>query len=768
MNILQSAKWLFSKTSTSIDFEESVRRRLFVLFSMSILIPLIPFGILHLVNGAYVWGCSIFLTSAAIIGLVVIVRLRKWRKTIYRLSVMLFLFLFTYWTYTGTIQGLGSLWFLGTSPYIFFLLGKREGTAWCMAVGCIIAVIFFNPLSLPGVFSYSLEYSARYLILYFIIFLFTHYYESTRERYKNAMLEEHGKLLLEKEQLLQTKNELEHSNTLLNEEIVVRKQAQNELMEHKENLERMIAERTSELSEKNTELQASEKRYRLLADNINDVIWMANNDLSLTYISPSVEKMLGYSAPEAISLGLKQLCIPESFDQLWHLYEETLKTVKEKEDAKERHLTLECKFFKKDKNIVNVEITLSLIIGHQSEVIGVGGITRDIGERVKSQREKEKIQIQLAQSQKMEAVGTLAGGVAHDFNNMLSAIIGYSELSLQEMNSSNPLRKNLDRILDAARRSANLTRQLLAFARKQTIVPEILDINEAVGSVLKMIRRLIGENIELAWLPGTCSCRIKMDPTQIDQILVNLCVNARDAISGVGRITIETGMVSYDGENTECRPGTYVLLSVSDNGQGMDRETLNHIFEPFFTTKKLGAGTGMGLATVYGIVKQNKGMINVYSEAQLGTTFKIYLPCYFAEPQMYKTENIAEMPQGRGETILMVEDDPMILEMGKEMLQKIGYKVISANTPFEAMRLTEELKDKIHLVLTDVIMPEMNGRELMEKLQKIRPDIKYMYMSGYTADIIARQGVLDQGIQFIQKPFSHSGLAAKVREAICE
>ena len=291
MNILKSGNKLFAEAplrKAPIDFEELVRRRLFNVFCISILIPLSIFGIMHIVNGDYVWGISIFLAAVTISGLLVTLSFLRYRKPIYRLSIIIFLFLFSYWTYTGTIKGLGSIWFLGTSPYFFFLLGKWEGTVWGILTGIIIAIIFFNPFSLPGVFHYSLDYSVRYLILYFIIFIFTYFYEHTREHYRSAMLKEQSSLLLEKEQLSQAKKDLENTNTLLNEEIGIRTQAENDLLEHKANLEQIVTKRTSELREKNIELQASETRYRLLADNVNDIIWMADMDLSFTYVSPSV------------------------------------------------------------------------------------------------------------------------------------------------------------------------------------------------------------------------------------------------------------------------------------------------------------------------------------------------------------------------------------------------------------------------------------------------------------------------------------------------
>jgi len=338
------------------------------------------------------------------------------------------------------------------------------------------------------------------------------------------------------------------------------------------------------------------------------------------------------------------------------------------------------------------------------------------------------------------------------------------------MAPSDPFRKNLYSILDAAQRSANLTRQLLAFARKQTIEPVVFDFNESVEAILKMVRRLIGENIELVWLPETGPCPVKMDPSQLDQILVNLCVNAKDAITDIGRITIETGTVSFDEayceSHVEYVPGEYALLAVSDDGCGMDNETLNHIFEPFFTTKGLGRGTGMGLATVYGIVKQNAGFINAYSESEKGTTFRIYIPLNAIEAVTARPERIEDIPQSQGETILIVEDNPTLLELSMMMLQQLGYTVISAATPNEAIRVAEENSSEIQMVITDLVMPEMNGRDLADRLLTIRPMMKHLFMSGYTANIIAHQGVLDQGVNFIQKPFSLQALANKIRHAL--
>jgi CheY-like chemotaxis protein len=311
---------------------------------------------------------------------------------------------------------------------------------------------------------------------------------------------------------------------------------------------------------------------------------------------------------------------------------------------------------------------------------------------------------------------------------------------------------------------------LLTFARKQTITPVVLDLNQTVESTLTMLRRLIGEDIDLAWLPKTGLFPLKMDPSQIDQILVNLCINARDAIAGVGKITIETGNALFDkaycSDHYGFIEGDYVLLAVSDDGCGMDKEVIDQMFEPFFTSKGIGMGTGLGLSTVHGIVKQNNGFINVYSEPGKGTTLKIYLPRYTDQAADAPQVQAAEIPLSQGETVLVVEDEPAILGMNRIMLEKLGYRVLAAGRPSEALKLAEQYADNIHLVLTDVVMPEMNGRELAERLQFLYPRIKILFMSGYTAEVIAHRGVLDEGVHFIQKPFSIGDLAVKARNVI--
>ncbi len=398
------------------------------------------------------------------------------------------------------------------------------------------------------------------------------------------------------------------------------------------------------------------------------------------------------------------------------------------------------------------------------------GIAEDITLRKQEEREREKLQVQLAQAQKMESVGRLAGGIAHDFNNMLSVILGHTELALTDIDPGDPFSERLIQIKKAAEHSSELTNQLLAFARKQTVIPKVLDLNETVEGMLKMLRRLIGEDINLIWSPGTGIHPIKIDPSQFNQILANLCVNARDAIVDVGKVIIETGQMSFDKidaiNNLGCTPGDYAMLSVTDSGCGMTQETIENVFEPFYTTKEHGKGTGLGLAMVYGIVTQNRGWITVYSEPDKGSTFKIYLPSHKMEQKTApKKPREEDIPLGC-ETILLVEDEPAILEISRLILEKLGYNVLSARLPGEALELAGMYEGDIQMLMTDVVMPEMNGKDLAEKLVAGRPGLKCLFASGYTGDIIAHHGMLGDDVHFISKPFTLQNLAAKVREVL--
>lgn len=505
------------------------------------------------------------------------------------------------------------------------------------------------------------------------------------------------------------------------------------------------------------QLREREEFLNKIVDNIPNMIFVkAAETLRFVRFNKAGERLLGYSEEEM--LGKKD----EDFfpkEEAAYFAVQDRKTLNSKAmiDIPEETIMNRSK---NERILHTKKIPLLDETGKPQYVLG---ISEDITDH-------KRLEEQLNQARKMKAIGQLAGGVAHDFNNMLGVIIGRTELALLKMDPSQPLHGNLQEILKAAQRSADLTRQLLAFARKQTVKPKVLDLNETIEGMLKMLRRLIGERINLAWLPGTRVWPVNMDPSQIDQILANLCVNAGDAITDVGRVTIETGNIVLDEAYCAVHPefvrGEYVLLTVSDNGCGMKTEVLNRVFEPFFTTKERGKGTGLGLATVYGIVKQNNGFIYVDSVPGQGATFKIYLPRYNGEMGQVSAGGPAEEIVGGQETILLVEDDPMLLLLIRTILEQLGYRVLAASTPNEVELLVRNEAEEIRLLLTDVVMPEMNGRDLAEKLLMNYPSIRCLFMSGYTDDVIAPHGVLDEGIQLLQKPFSMQTLAAKVREVL--
>jgi PAS domain S-box-containing protein len=401
--------------------------------------------------------------------------------------------------------------------------------------------------------------------------------------------------------------------------------------------------------------------------------------------------------------------------------------------------------------------------GNEGELIGVIGVALDITDR-------KHLADQLRQAQKMQAVGELAGGVAHDFNNLLMVVKGHAEMLLDRLPKSSPQRSNVEQIQTAAERAASLTAQLLAFSRKQVLQPRVLDLNEVVGGMIQMVSRVIGENIELAFMPGATLGNVKADPSQLEQVVLNLVVNARDAMPREGRLTIETASVeldkNYTVQHAVVEPGPYVMLTVTDTGCGMDAKTQARIFEPFFTTKEQGKGTGLGLATVYGVIKQSGGYIWVYSEIGCGTTFKIYLPKITAKIEELAALKPIPAPASGSETILFVEDEQSVRELVREYLSARGYSVLEASDGIQALDIASAHPGAIQLLITDVVMPRLSGRELASQVATARRNLKVLYISGYTDDSIFRHGVLEGGMEFLQKPFNLRTLAQKIREIL--
>ena len=432
--------------------------------------------------------------------------------------------------------------------------------------------------------------------------------------------------------------------------------------------------------------------------------------------------------------------------------------------------TIERTFRRKDGTTFPALIHERFLRDDGGQIIGIRSAIQDITERKLAEDQMNNFKEQLLQSQKMEAIGRLAGGIAHDFNNLLTIIKGYSQLFRIELKQNDPLKRNVEEITKATDRASGLIRQLLAFSRRQILEMKVLDLNIVVGDLEKMLRRVIGEDIELTTHLTDDLGRVKADPGQIEQVVMNLAVNARDAMPNGGRLTIETANVDLDDayahSHIDVTPGRYVMLSVSDNGVGMSPEVKERVFEPFFTTKEKDKGTGLGLSTVYGIVKQSEGNIWVYSEPGKGTTFKIYLPrVEDIHEEIGEQEVIEELPRG-SETILVVEDEEGVRQLAAHFLENQGYKVLEARDEDDALRISEQHKDPIPLVLSDVVMPKINGRALCERLTLLHPEMKVLYMSGYTGNAIVHHGVLEPGINYIQKPFSMDGLARKVRQVL--
>ncbi len=536
-------------------------------------------------------------------------------------------------------------------------------------------------------------------------------------------------------------------------------------------LENQIAVNFVDISDRRKmeeELREKEERFSLAAEQSHTFTWEVDAKGMYTYTHPVIEQVTGFS-PAAVVGNM-------------HFYDFTPTDIREEFkaaafkvfEARGTFRNMEGPAVRRDGSIVWGLISGSPIIDEAGNLVGYRGSTTDITERKDMDAERDRLREQLWQSQKMESIGRLAGGVAHDFNNMLNVILGHAELLLYDMDHDSPMKKDLEAIRKSAERSANLTQQLLAFARKQTNVPKTIDLNQTVESMLKMLRRLIGEDIELIWNPAEGLAPISIDPSQLDQILANLAINARDAIGlQHGKITIETAAVYLDGPcdqvDMACPAGDYLVLTVGDNGCGIEEENLDKIFDPFFTTKPIGGGTGLGLSTVYGIVKQNMGCVKVYSKTGIGTTMRVYLPASEGPVEMATEFDGPErgMESGSG-TILLVEDEKAILEITQTILQKNGYRILATDNTDEAIRIARACDRKIDLLISDVVMPGMNGYDLAQLMNEIHPGLKTLFISGYTQDII-KPGVPEKGnINFLQKPFSIKQISAIVKQIMAD
>ena len=508
-------------------------------------------------------------------------------------------------------------------------------------------------------------------------------------------------------------------------------------------------------------LQASEHRLRQVIRASNIGIFDLNFDAKAVYWSAEQRAIWGWGADEALAWD----------EHLALIHRDDIANVTVASEAAHRRpdgvFELEHRIIRRDgeERWLIVRAQSFFANGADRRLIRVIGATRDITDEKHAAAERAELQLRLVQAQKLESVGRLAGGIAHDFNNILNIIIGCAEMAASESDPSS-VSSYLSEILKAATRSADLTRQLLGFARRQTVMPRVVDINDFVSASLKMLRRLIGEHVTLSWHPGRDVWPVRIDPVQVDQILVNLVANARDAIGDAGAVVIHTENVPpssifmYPG----LPAGDYVRLAVVDDGKGMDAETQNHLFEPFYTTKPAGRGTGLGMASVDGIVRQNGGLISVTSAVGRGTTVNVLLPRVVMITAT--TSPAAEATRGGTETILLVEDEPALLRLATRSLESLGYTVLSASRPDDAIVMAREHRGPLHMLLTDVVMPGMNGRKLADRLLEGAPNLKCLFMSGYTDGIIGKGGVLDDDVHFLQKPFSPKSLADKVRQVL--
>lgn len=527
-------------------------------------------------------------------------------------------------------------------------------------------------------------------------------------------------------------------------------------------LRRQIEDLQQEVTDLKKALLESDNKFRALTDSAPVGIFLDDAHGRAIYINKKCAELVGVPAEKALEFDWIPYLHPDDRERMVAEWKKAYENSSE--------FCLEYRWLHANGEVVWTQGEVVPLLDDENKATLFIGTLTDITSQKEAQIEKENLQAQLVQAQKMEVVGRLAGGVAHDFNNMISVIMGNAELAMIELDEASSVHENLKEISKAATRSAEITRKLLTFARKQIVSPDVFDMNESVRDMIKMIERLIGEDIHLVWAPQTGRIPIKMDSSQFDRIVVNLCVNARDAIDGVGEITIETKTVILDEafcvQHIGSYPGEFAVLSVRDNGSGIDEAIQEHIFEPFFTTKAENAGTGLGLASVYGAVKQTNGFIDIQSELGAGSNFKIYFPQHTGPMSGHSALDPKTAQKGSGETVLVVEDEGAILFIVKSILKGFGYKVMATDSPSEALNLAHNCNEEIDLLITDVIMPKMNGRDLANRLLSDRPNMKCLYMSGYTADVIANQGVLEKNINFIQKPFRTQELISKVQEIL--
>ncbi len=737
----------------TLSIEETGRRKLFTIFLLLMILGLFVFGTSHLRKGLYKNGILDYSLVIILIIFILLVRYLKSALFIYRISTALLALIFFYWVRTGGAQGYSGIWALLFPLFSFFLLGRKEGLIWSVSFLFTILFLFVNPYSILSGYTYLPEFISRYMFLFTMILMFTYNYESIREKYKSAM----------------------------ETEIKVKEKTEQELRRHRDHLEEIVAERTVEIEKNREHLESSEKRYRLMADNVNDMIWATDLNLKFFFISPSVHRIYGYTVDEAMNLPPEKWNTPESFSRMIKSYIEEMEIIK---SDPERHIILQLDQIKKDGTVFPAELKVSSIIDENGNAFGIVGITRDISERVAMEQEREKIKDQLAESQKMDALGTLVGGLAHDFNNFLAGIIGSFDivslaLKKEKLNKKEHIEKYLTLGMESSKRSAGLINQLLILSKKHEIKLSPLDIRNSLNHIYELCRNSFPKSIEILIRTEETPLLIMGDMVQIEQVLLNLCINASHAMTimrdeGVkhgGTLTLTADSVQSDYIMKENNPNEtglvdhWVRIKVSDTGVGINNEIKQRIFEPFFSTKLKADGTGLGLAISYNIIKKHGGIVNVYSEPGSGSCFSIYFPVYRDDFKLSPAYKNQEIIHGSG-TILVIDDEPSILEVADGFLRECGYNVITAEGADKGIETYSKEFSGISAVIIDLSMPYKSGLEVFQELKKIDMNVKAVLSSGMLDDETKVQA-LELGIKdTANKPYSAYDLSLIIKNVI--
>jgi len=721
------------------SFEEERKKTVFALFLLFGISTLISFGIFHFSRGSFTRSLLLFLVVALLTASLISLRYLKRALPVFRMATFILGCYFLSTMIIGGAQGARILWLLLFPPIAFFLLGKKEGLLWSAIAFFLSLFSLIDPDSIIGTFPYETEIRIRFLIAYGLLALMAYIVESTRQRYQEGM---------ENEQLkLQT-------------ELAERMRAEEELEKHRHHLEELVEERASELVVANEKLiqkikerklaeqalRESEEKYRILVENANDAIFVAQDEV-IKFPNPKTENISGYSEEELFKISFADLIHPEDKDMVLDRHRKRLAG---------GELSSTYSFRIINKTGEELWMQLSTVFINWEGRPATLNFLRDI-------TLQRKLEAQFQYAQRMEAIGTLAGGIAHDFNNLLMGIQGNASLMLLDVVTSHPQYEKLKNIEQYVRNGADLTKQLLGFARGGKYEVKPTDLNDLVKKSSEMFGRTKKEiTIHPKYQEGIWT--VEVDQGQIEQVLLNLYVNAWQAMPGGGELHLQTENVTLDEDFAKpfaIEGGKYVKTSVTDTGAGMDDATQQRIFDPFFTTKEMGRGTGLGLASAYGIIKNHGGFINVYSEKGEGTTFNIYLPA--SEKKVIEDKMLSEEVLKGTETVLLVDDEEMITDVGGQFLQRIGYRVLIARNGKEAIEIYEKSKDQIDLVILDMIMPVMGGGETYDRLKEIDPEIKVLLSSGYSIDGEATE-ILGRGCNgFIQKPFDVKKLSQKTR-----